>query len=349
MHDDNNNESIRSLFDAAEATKRTLESLYDSNSDQYQQSLQIAITKYQKCKDLIDQASIFSVNESLEEISTSNLRYLATDFNLGELILKTKSQNRRGVLEKSKNHYKSFIELCDAYGLVGSTDRKAFEAADSTSMAASSLPIDPAARRNAKIAQFKREKDLKSKVESLAGSSNLDDEDIRLFHRASLSLSIMQTIQSQEMIKMELGILASAPPETTQLQPEDYDARARGKDTLEYSERLEIVDRALKGGALLSKDGKPLRPFTLVNKREQLKAGVFRSGHSLPTMSIDEYLEEERARGGIIEGGGEKSGIRPEPNEDDYEAADKETMKAREWDEYTEQNPKGSGNTLNRG
>jgi immunoglobulin-binding protein 1 len=29
--------------------------------------------------------------------------------------------------------------------------------------------------------------------------------------------------------------------------------------------------------------------------------------------------------------------------------ADEETMKQRSWDEYVEENPKGSGNTLNRG
>jgi hypothetical protein len=57
-------------------------------------------------------------------------------------------------------------------------------------------------------------------------------------------------------------------------------------------------------------------------------------------MTIDEYLEEERARGGIIEGGGETSGLSPEPDEDNLEKADAETLKAREWDEYVEANPK---------
>ena len=66
-------------------------------------------------------------------------------------------------------------------------------------------------------------------------------------------------------------------------------------------------------------------------------------------MTIDEYLEEERRRGGIIEGGGEKSGLRPEPDEDNIEKADEETVKQRAWDDFKEDNPKGSGNTLNRG
>ena len=36
----------------------------------------------------------------------------------------------------------------------------------------------------------------------------------------------------------------------------------------------------------------------------------------------------------------EKSGLKPEPDEDDIEKADIETMKAREWDEFKEANPR---------
>jgi hypothetical protein len=51
----------------------------------------------------------------------------------------------------------------------------------------------------------------------------------------------------------------------------------------------------------------------------------------------------------MIDGGGEQSGRPTEPDEDNLDKADAETMKAREWDEFTEANPKGSGNTINRG
>lgn len=109
-----------------------------------------------------------------------------------------------------------------------------------------------------------------------------------------------------------------------------------------YSDRLDRRDMlsANNKGPILSSSGKPLRPFTLLDSRRTLKAGVFKPGHNLPTMTIDEYLEEERARGGIIEGGGEASGLSPEPDEDNYEKGDEETMKAREWDEFTESNHK---------
>lgn len=57
-------------------------------------------------------------------------------------------------------------------------------------------------------------------------------------------------------------------------------------------------------------------------------------------MTIDEYLEEEKRRGGIIEGGNGKSWVGELPNEDDMERADAETLKAREWDEFVEANAK---------
>ena len=133
--------------------------------------------------------------------------------------------------------------------------------------------------------------------------------------------------------------------------------RLRGGDGDSYSERLDPpISEMLRGGyskagPILDKSGKPLKPFTLLNQRQELANGVFKPGHNLPSMTIDEYLEAEKKRGGIINGGGEASmqqgnGV---VDEDDMALADRETMKAREWDEFVEANPKGSGNTINRG
>jgi len=161
------------------------------------------------------------------------------------------------------------------------------------------------------------------------------------------------------MIAQELQLLAFAPPPSHSApaaQPADERERERNgrrPGDAGYSDKLDTPLSQLaangKAGPILSKDGKPLQPFVLLDQRQRIQQGVFRPGHSLPTMTIDEYLEEEKRRGGIVEGGGEQSGLRPEVDEDDVGKADEETMKAREWDEFKEANPKGSGNTLNRG
>lgn len=137
-----------------------------------------------------------------------------------------------------------------------------------------------------------------------------------------------------------------APPEApppSRTQAGDHRERIGGQED-RYSERLDPPISQLladgRNGPLLNKDGKPLQPFTLLDSREQIRQGVFRPGHRLPTMTIDEYLEEEKKRGGIIEGGGTSSGRRAEPDEDNMDRADEETMKAREWDEFKEDNPR---------
>jgi immunoglobulin-binding protein 1 len=154
------------------------------------------------------------------------------------------------------------------------------------------------------------------------------------------------------MITQELDIL-SQMQQVERLKPE-VSPESRSSDPQDgYSERLDgpvtMGGLGRRGGPLLSSSGKPLQPFTLTDKRTQLRQGVFKPGHSLPTMSIDEYLEEERRRGGIIDGAGNNDAPQPELDEDNIALVDEATMKAREWDEFVEANPKGAGNTLNRG
>jgi immunoglobulin-binding protein 1 len=168
---------------------------------------------------------------------------------------------------------------------------------------------------------------------------------VRELQLANISLCTHNAFQALESLNRELDVLAMAPPPSAPSPAaleRDYRERAGLRDS-EYSERLDsrsMLSAATNSGPMLSAGGKPLRPFTLLESRQTLKDGVFRSGHNLPTMTIDEYLEEERARGGIIEGGGEASGRSPTPDEDNYEKGDAETMKAREWDEFVESNPK---------
>ena len=182
-----------------------------------------------------------------------------------------------------------------------------------------------------------------------------DDAALRELYLAEIALRNHEAFHALDQIAQELKILALMPP-TPPSGPEQEEADYRermGRHGESYSDRLDppisqLVNKG-KAGPILNKDGKPLRPFTLLDSRQRLRDGVFRPDHNLPTMTIDEYLEEEKRRGGMIEGEGEQSGRPAEPDEDNLEKADADTMKAREWDEFTEANAKGSGNTINRG
>ncbi|OMJ20388.1 hypothetical protein AYI69_g6235 [Smittium culicis] len=99
---------------------------------------------------------------------------------------------------------------------------------------------------------------------------------------------------------------------------------------------------------LVDKNGKPLQTFVITNSKQQILNSTFRPGHSLPTMTVDQFVDQELARGNFLSGGTEEP-VPEEISDNDYEAIDAETVKKREWDLFVEQNPKGSGNTSNRG
>jgi hypothetical protein len=267
------------------------------------------------------------------------------------------------VLTKARAEYERFLSLVDAYGLVRTPYDKLWERycdAEDPGSFAVVASSDPAQRRNGKIAAFQAEKQLKERVEALRRNPAYlegggDDEVVREVHVASVAFAVHTTFHALDTMNRELPLLAQAPsPETpysishAQRQQE----RPRNSTSDASDTRLDNPLNQLRstfgagGGPLLSKGGKPLQPFTLVGSRAQLARDTFRPGHNLPTMSVDEYLEEERRRGGIIEGGVEPKTV---VDEDDMAASEMETYKARGWDDFKDENPRGAGNTLNMG
>ncbi|KAI2637254.1 TAP42-like protein [Hypomontagnella submonticulosa] len=355
--------TLKAVFQAAELKRRALEGTYETSSPTYREDLSEALNLYQECIQIINKISLFSSNEGLEDIATSDLHYLLVNYRIAELIQKVSTQSpqeRRAALNATREAYERFLHLLDNYSILSASESKLFTDYNEDPAAFSTISTaDPAARRNAKIANFKAEKELKKKLEYMRNSPRYledggDEEAVRELYLTEIAFCTHMAFQGLESINREMEILAQAPipsaPQATTV-PDDERRRRESRDN-GYSERLDAPLSSLlsaSSGPLLSREGKPLRPFTLTSNRQELQRGVFRPGHNLPTMTIDEYLEEERRQGNIIEGGGEASGRQPEPDEDDIEKADAETMKAREWDEFKEANPRGSGNTLNRG
>lgn len=124
-------------------------------------------------------------------------------------------------------------------------------------------------------------------------------------------------------------------------------------------------------GPLLDPSGRILRPFTILpsssgsaassssnplSTRLRLQSEVFRSGHRLPTMTIDEFLAGEEAAGNILQGGGpsssdaveaERAKGKAEGEEDNMWGYDKEESglrKLRDGDDWRDTHRKGEGN-----
>lgn len=67
-------QSLKELLQAAKAQKQSIEYSAEPNSDAYRQEVSDTINKLQECQRLISQLSLFSSNEGLEDVSTSNLQ-----------------------------------------------------------------------------------------------------------------------------------------------------------------------------------------------------------------------------------------------------------------------------------
>jgi len=73
-------QSIKSLFSSAERQRKDIEASWDSNTATYQQNLAAAISTYEDCLKLADRLSLFSPNETLEDLTSGDLQYVSLAF-----------------------------------------------------------------------------------------------------------------------------------------------------------------------------------------------------------------------------------------------------------------------------
>jgi immunoglobulin-binding protein 1 len=67
-------QNIKSLFSSAERQRNDIEASWDSNTAAYQQNVLAAIATYENCLQLADRLSLFSPNETLEDVASGDLQ-----------------------------------------------------------------------------------------------------------------------------------------------------------------------------------------------------------------------------------------------------------------------------------
>ncbi|KAJ7583052.1 serine/threonine protein phosphatase PP2A-associated protein [Mycena floridula] len=380
----------RALAAAAKASR--LPTIEDHTQDLIRSSLTDLATLQSRILGL----ALFSPNETLEDISTRDLIYLSVSYVLSEVegrVRTTVKDERLVALDRCSRHLHTFLSHLENFGIIPEEERTLFGKKASAA---------PANRRELKIKQYKKEKDLRVRIEtirkrrdqrpiqdevpsdfdlisSLLPSTDLsydgDDEDDsdtdEVLREAMLLLFRLFFAQAQsqlESMEQELQLLRTAPNMSPSPRPGDNDdRRSRQRDADNDMWKIDAPSGLGTDGKgpLMDSTGKPLRPFTILPSgsadRERLQAQVFASGHRLPTMSIDEYLEIERQRGNIITGGGKASETAPTSSEElalaaemdgtaeGREKEEEKRLKDENWASFTDANPRGAGNTMNRG
>ncbi|KAI0636606.1 serine/threonine protein phosphatase PP2A-associated protein [Trametes polyzona] len=364
--------------------------------DETQELVKSALADLRQCSVRISKLSLFSPNEQLVDIPTRDLVYLLVPYVLSEVqsrVRATEREDRLDLVQGVKRHLEAYIHYLEQYEVVSEEDKELY------GRPASSV-TDPAKRRELKIKQYKREKDIKARIEvarkrtnqgATEPNSNLEliasilpdpskttsdsneepDADTEEVLREAIILLlryIYAEAQTQlERTNEELELLRHAPPEPPQRPPVN-DPRVAKRQAEDDMWKLDAPLN--KGGPdgkgpLLDPQGKPLRPFVLLGSnaadRSRLQSQVFQADHRLPTMSIEEYLQIEQERGNIITGGGPASENKPTSKEQlaidaeqdgtlfGEEKAEEKRQKDESWAQFTDANPRGAGNTMNRG
>ncbi|KAK5821128.1 TAP42-like protein [Linnemannia elongata] len=344
-----NDESLAQVFQKAEVLFLDIQkSTLASNSDEYQSKVNQSIRGFELSSRMVRQLSLFSENEFMEDISTKDLRFLLTEYYLGELFLKRVTPDRLADLNSGKEHLDHFLLQCETHDILTPSDKKYLE------QLTTNAPKDAATRRGEKIARFKREKEMRNQIEEfhkILGTTNsgyegelsseLEDQ-YRDFVILHLQYAIFQTMEQLVSIQQEIPMLQQMAERNAAQGSNDNRAANRSADDARDGK----VDSSTiwnATGPLMDPQGRPLRPFMITNKRAEMMKGVFRPGHSLPTMSIEEYLDQEMERGNFLSGGTEEP-KKKEADDNDEDAINAETIKARNWDDFKDDNPKGWGN-----
>jgi len=84
------------------------------------------------------------------------------------------------------------------------------------------------------------------------------------------------------------------------------------------------------------------RPTVTITERDIKKLQVFQDPNP-PVLDLDTFLAMEAARSNIITGGGPQSEKKKSKTEKDEDESDEATYKARQWDDWKDDNPSGSG------
>jgi immunoglobulin-binding protein 1 len=110
--------NLRTLYREAESHRTDLDQFSNTISDSYQETLASAILSYEACLQLASSISLFSPNESLEDISSPDLEYLLLNFRLAQLIEKKTRGERRTNLQDARSKYERFLRLLDSYDIL---------------------------------------------------------------------------------------------------------------------------------------------------------------------------------------------------------------------------------------
>lgn len=315
-----------------------------SNENLFQESVRICITSLEKCTRMVNALDLFSSNEAIEEVETSSIKYLLLPALLGNLNLTLQSKElsqRYKFLEISEVYFRDFILRCKHYELskrqlINKYENEMLEELDSDeNMMKKQTVMDLMALRENKIQQYRLRKQLKDRENELKLVLERQDveEYIREYYLLILERWMLTAVEELSNIKSEKSVIKGMVDEKDSSKP----------------------------STPIKSEIKPLKPIIITKNEIQKK--VFGLGYpSLPVMTIDDFYRQrfekmvnehkssdkslqDMAMTGATDKDEEEIQKEVLLDKDDFETL----QNARAWDDWKDDNPRGSGNRKNKG
>jgi len=129
-----------------------------SSSALDQDGIRTGVDLLRRCDEMVSKLGLFSPNETKEDVSTANLKYLLVPYYLAEMTEKIAQEDRISVLKASQDHLKEFIALCEVLELIPE---------DELELSRQKQPDTMANRRAQKVARFKCQKAAETKLQEI--------------------------------------------------------------------------------------------------------------------------------------------------------------------------------------
>lgn len=255
----------------------------DVISYRIQEKVKKAINLLEKATEMVNKLELFSVNETIDDVTTKSVRYLLLPALLGYFSSKLQSKARKDIIQIAEIYYKDFLkrvrsyEVCPVDYDIDEQDQETTEDGDSDKQSKMNSPkhdLQQMARdRDRKIQTYRVQKELQNQLETLqtiVNSSNGDvsDEKLREFYVL--------------LIKRWVGLAI-----------EELGCMKREKDILRHMERpVQRRDNSSKK--------QPFKPFIIT--RSELQKQVYGLGYpSVPSMTIEEFINTKISEGSLSE------------------------------------------------
>ncbi|XP_068150515.1 immunoglobulin-binding protein 1 [Drosophila tropicalis] len=276
------------LYDELEVTELPF------NSSEFQNKVKSAMKQFEEATVIVNQVSMFSANELIDEVSTDSLPFMLLPYFLGKLTTKINNPNSTEVLDLGEIYFKDHLQRCQEYSLCEGPKVKPTQDEDKVEKSEQRELMEAAYNRNDKIAQYRKMKEIDEymkKVQAAVKDKTADDEVKREFFLKYLDKSIIDAKQEleslrtmKELAKMRLARLAGG-----ENLPNAIESFGGGPSTSQKQGHSHHHHHHHYGKQ--STQPKPLQPF-IITRNAQQKA-VFGLGYpSLPIMTVDEFYQQ---------------------------------------------------------